>query len=172
MSILSDYDIRKAIKDGRIILSLDISSDCFQPASLELHLGNHIIRFNSDGESFDQFYLTEQILTIKSQEFLLAETLESIAIDNTLAANVEGKSSLGRQGIFIHISAGFIDPGFNGILTLEVYNASPITRTLRINQKFCQIKFQELKTPAERPYGHTELGSHYQNSTKVEKSKL
>ena len=174
--ILSDVDIRQAIKDKHIIISPEVKDEDIQPCTIDLHLGRNIIHYNyidySNGYLQD---LTEAQLAgcyfIRPHEFILAEIAENITIDNTLCANIEGKSSLGRKGLFVHVSAGFIDPGWSGILTLEVYNASNQPQLIEVGQKFCQIKFSKLITPSERAYGHKDLKSHYQFSSKVETSR-
>ena len=97
-------------------------------------------------------------------DFVLACTNEYIEVPNDLVARIEGKSSFARQGIQIHVTAGFVDPGWKGRLTLELVNHSRSPFRLDPLMKFCQITFLEMTTPADRPYGTDGLGSKYQNS--------
>ena len=101
---------------------------------------------------------------IKPNEFLLGSTEETVHIPYDLVAHIDGKSSIGRLGVFIHISSGFIDSGFNGNVTLEIYNCSDKEFELYHGMNICQIVFETLTSPVEKPYGHSDLNSHYQNS--------
>lgn len=122
-----------------------------QPASYDLLL-DHILDF--EGNKYDVYPLAPH-------EFILGSTIEFVNIPNFLVARIEGKSSRAREGIMVH-TAGFIDPGFTGTLTLEITNHSGVIRELKQGMKIAQLAFQELDLPAERPYGHPDLGSHYQ----------
>jgi dCTP deaminase len=97
-------------------------------------------------------------------EFILGCTMEHIKLPADIQATVCGKSSLGRLGLFVE-NAGFVDPGFNGFLTLELFNASKTPLKLCAGMRIAQLSFNRLDTPCQRPYGAPELGSHYQNQT-------
>ena len=104
---------------------------------------------------------------IQPRELVLFETAEIITLPADISGKFEGKSSLGRIGLMTHISAGFVDPGFVGVLTLEVYNCGPYNLYLTPGMRIGQVAFIRLETPAERPYGSPGLGSHYQDSESV-----
>lgn len=97
-------------------------------------------------------------------EFLLGCVAESIRIDSSLCAKVEGKSSLGRLGLFVHVSAGFVDPGWEGRITMELYNAAPRAIRVWAGMRIGQARFEWLSSPSQRPYGAEGLDSHYQGS--------
>ena len=155
--ILSDRDIRVAVDYKEIEISPIPSDEAFQPSSIDLRLGEGFL-------SIDGSKLAEKQFTVKPHEFLLASTLENVALSSGIVAKLEGKSSIGRKGIFVHVTAGYVDPGWKGRLTLEIYNASSEPYVLKSGDKICQIRFMRLSSPVERLYGDSELGSHYQNS--------
>lgn len=103
-------------------------------------------------------------------EFILGSTEEWIEIPDDLCARVEGKSSLGRLGLLIHATAGYIDPGFRGRITLEIMNLNSRPIILRAGKPVCQLSLIKLTTPAERPYGHADLNSKYQDQSGVQES--
>ena len=96
-------------------------------------------------------------------EFVLGSTLERIGVPDDLVGRIDGKSSLGRLGLIIHSTAGFIDAGFDGHITLELTNIATLPITLYPGMKIGQVSFMRLDEPVERPYGHPELGSKYQD---------
>ena len=100
-------------------------------------------------------------------ELVLCSTVEYVDIPHNLQAQVHGKSSLGRLGLLVHVTAGFIDPGFRGKITLEMYNLNNRPILLRAGKPICQLSLTALSCPAEFPYGHEKLGSHYQDQTEV-----
>lgn len=155
--ILSDRDIRVALEFKEIEISPMPSDDAFQPSSIDLRLGEGFI-------SIDGTKLADKQITVQPNDFLLASTLESVQLPSGIVAKLEGKSSIGRKGIFVHVTAGYVDPGWKGRLTLEIYNASSEPYVLKSGNKICQIRFMRLSSPVERMYGDSELGSHYQNS--------
>ncbi len=154
--ILSDKDIKRALSDGRISISGQ-NEDDIQPCSVDLHLGNHFITESNNK------YADEYVLSPK--EFILATTKEYVKLDDTILGRLEGKSSIARLGLIIHTTAGFIDPGFHGEITLEIANLSSKPVTLKSGQPIAQICFEELSSPCDRPYGSEGLGSHYQGQT-------
>lgn len=131
-----------------------------QPASYDLTLGRNI-KFETR-HGWADIDLRARLFTLVRGDFILARTVEKVKIPPYLAARVEGKSSLGRQGVVCHITAGFIDPGFEGYLTLEMMNVSNRGFQLVDGMKIAQIGFYRLVGKAVRPYGHPALGSHYQ----------
>lgn len=159
MSVLADRDIRKLLKNKTITIDPYEDND-IQPASIDLHLSKdlktidgEIIKLSSDNE-----------YVLKPKEFILGSTMEWVEIPNQLVASVEGRSSIGRLGVTVHITAGWIDPGFKGSITLEILNASDKEFVLKEGMSICQIVFQTLTSECEKPYGSEGLRSKYQNS--------
>jgi dCTP deaminase len=155
-----------------VIQPLDL--DQIQPASVDLHLDGKLLVFTNSQRPYidvkanlDQ--LTE-LVDIKEDtpfilhpgEFVLGSTVENIELPDNLVARLEGKSSLGRLGLVIHSTAGFVDPGWKGHLTLELSNLARLPITLYQGMKIGQISFLQLTTPADRLYGSESLGSKYQ----------
>ena len=171
--LLSDRDILAAQADGHI--SLDPwTPEMVQPASIDVRLDRFFRLFNNHAYTYvdpaeNQGALTEQFEVASDEpwilhpgEFALGSTWEYVKLDNTIAARLEGKSSLGRLGILTHSTAGFIDPGFEGHITLELSNVSTLPVKLWQGMKIGQMCFFQLSSPAEHPYGSKETGSHYQ----------
>lgn len=167
MSILSDKSIKEKIEKKEIIINPYNEVDV-QPSSIDLHLSNDLKTIN--GESIN--ILDDEPYNLQAGEFILGSTKEWIEIPDDIVATVEGRSSIGRLGITAHITAGYIDPGFKGNITLEIANISAKTFQLKNNMSLCQIVFHELTTKAQRPYGAKELNSKYQNSKGTIKSRL
>lgn len=164
--ILSDRDIDHIIKNGEHLLVNPYNDEMLQPNSIDLTLGDELLTLT--GKSIDLSYDTYKL---KPNEFLLGATMESIHIPLDLVGHIDGKSSIGRLGVFIHVSSGFIDSGFNGNVTLEIYNCSDKEFELYQGMSICQIVFQTLTSPVIRPYGHKDLDSHYQDSVGVVESR-
>ena len=172
--ILSDRDIRAEIESGRIVIEPYVP-DAVQPSSLDLHLANRFRVFRNNRTAVidpraDQPELTELVeidgdepFILHPGEFVLGSTLERIRLPDDLVARLEGKSSLGRLGLLIHSTAGFIDPGWNGQVTLELSNVSNLPITIYPEMKIGQISFVQLTEPAESPYGSGDIGSKYQD---------
>jgi dCTP deaminase len=171
--ILSDRDIRVAIKDGRIgIDPFDDSS--VQPSSIDLHVDRYFRTFHNARHPYIDVKkpmedLTELVKVEPNEafilhpgEFVLGSTSEYVRLPNDLVARLEGKSSLGRLGLLIHSTAGFVDPGFEGRLTLELSNVANLPITIYPGMKIGQIGFFQLTSPAENPYGSKDMGSKYQ----------
>ena len=170
--ILSDRSIREALDAGRIVID-PLDEGAVQPSSVDLRLwhGFRVFRNHSLGHIDVKQDLSELTTLVVADdddpfilhpgEFVLGATLERIALADDLVARLEGKSSLGRLGLLIHSTAGFVDPGFDGQLTLELSNVSNLPITLYPGMRIGQISFQLMTTPAERPYGSGELGSKY-----------
>ncbi len=175
MTVLSDRTIREEIASGRLVIE-PLDEDCIQPASVDLRLAPVFRVFRTDGRSIDVRKpvddLTE-LITISQGEpfvvephgFCLASTIETIALPDDLVARVDGKSSLGRLGLLVHATAGYVDPGWSGRLTLELSNQSPMPIALYEGMRIAQISLIRLTTPVERCYGSPDLGSKYQGQT-------
>ena len=170
--ILSDRTIREFLADGRIV-SAPVDPTDIQPSSVDLQLDdrfrvflNHTRRVIDVKE--DQTDLTEEVVVnnddafvLHPGEFALGSTLERVAIPDDLVGRIEGKSSLGRLGLLIHTTAGFVDAGWDGHLTLELSNVANLPITLYPGMKIGQISFIQMTTPADVPYGAASLGSKY-----------
>lgn len=171
--LLSDRDILKAHDLGHLELD-PWTPEMVQPASIDVRLDKYFRIFNDHEYTYvdpaeDQGSLTEQFEVqngdpwiLHPGEFILGSTWEYIKLDSTLAARLEGKSSLGRLGILTHSTAGFIDPGFEGHITLELSNVSTLPVKLWPGMKIGQMCFFELTSHSEFPYGAKHNGSHYQ----------
>lgn len=174
--VLSDRTIRQQIAEGRIVVD-PINADDIQPASIDLHLDNRFLVFSNSRRPYidvrePQADLTEEVkiegdarFILHPGEFVLGSTLEHIELPDDLVARLEGKSSLGRIGLLIHSTAGFVDPGWRGRLTLELSNVARLPIALYQGMKIGQISFLRLTEPAERLYGSPELGSKYQGQS-------
>lgn len=174
--ILSDRSMREQIESGRIRID-PLGENAIQPSSIDLRLGDKIRVFRNSHISHidvreDSAALTE-VVTIEPDrpfhlrplEFALGVTLESISVPDDLVARLDGKSSLGRLGLLIHATAGLVDPGWEGRLTLELMNLAPLPITLWSGMKIGQISFIQMTTAVEAPYGASTLKSKYQGDT-------
>ena len=163
--ILSDRDIKKVIKEGKLTFKPRISEDQISPASIDLKLGSIFKVFNINKHSLldtkKEFLEEDFIITYKIKEgdrfilhptsFVLVDTKEYLKVSDDLALRVEGKSSLARMGILVH-TAGFVDPGYEGTITLEISNQSNLPVALYPGMYICQIAVEYLSSPAENPY--------------------
>lgn len=174
--ILSDVSIKEELAAGRIVID-PLDEACIQPSSVDLHVSDTFRVFHNARKPFidvrkNQDDLTEEVIIPDGEafilhpgEFVLGSTTERVALANDIVARLEGKSSLGRLGLLIHSTAGFIDPGWDGHLTLELSNVANLPVTLYPEMKIGQISYYRLSTPAERPYGSAEAGSKYQGQS-------
>ena len=173
--IYSDRSIRDAIETGSIIID-PYEPSYVQPSSVDLRVGdgfrvfvNH--RYSEIDPRAPQEDLTQLIevgedaFMLHPGEFVLGSTLERVKLGDDVVARLEGKSSLGRLGLLIHSTAGFIDPGFEGHITLELSNVATLPIAIYPRMKIGQISFYRMTTPAEFPYGSPELGSKYQGQS-------
>ncbi len=171
--ILSDRSIREEIKAGRIEIE-PFDDAAVQASSVDVHVDNLFRVFHNARYPFIDVKqpmedLTE-LVTVQSGEafilhpgeFVLGSTLERVSLPEDIAARLEGKSSLGRLGLLTHSTAGFVDAGFQGHLTLELSNVANLPITIYPGMKIGQIAFLRLTTPADTPYGSKEAGSKYQ----------
>jgi dCTP deaminase len=171
-SVLSDGTIRRLIDAGRVRID-PWDEAMLQPASVDLRLGTsfrvfHNFRVAAIDLADPPTNLTEHIeigqdesFVIHPGEFCLGGTQEWVELPDDIVARIEGKSSLGRLGLIVHATAGFVDPGFKGTLTLEITNLTRVPIILWPGKPIAQLSFMTLDAPAERPYGHPDLGSHY-----------
>ena len=171
--ILSDRDLRVEIDAGRIVIE-PFDAACVQPSSIDVKLSNLFRVFRNHTAAVldvkkDLTGLTELVdvpadgcFLLHPGEFVLGSTLERVGVPDDLVARVEGKSSLGRLGLVIHSTAGFIDAGFDGHVTLELANLANLPITLYPGMKIGQISFITMTSPAENPYGSGAKGSKYQ----------
>lgn len=171
--LLSDRDILAEVTEGRIALE-PWDPAMLQPSSIDVRLDrffrvfeNH--RYPHIDPAEEQPELTrlievgdEEAFVLHPGEFVLGSSWEQVSLPATVAARLEGKSSLGRLGLLTHSTAGFIDPGFSGHVTLELSNMATLPVKLWPGMKIGQLCFFDLSSPAERPYGSEGMGSHYQ----------
>ena len=171
--ILSDRSIREELNRGRIVID-PLGEGCIQPSSVDLHIDryfrvfrNHTMRVIDVKEPMED--LTELVeineedhFVLHPGEFVLGSTDERVKLPADIVARLEGKSSLGRLGLLIHSTAGFVDAGWDGQLTLELSNVANLPITLYPGMKIGQISFLRMTTEADNPYGSKEAGSKYQ----------
>ncbi len=155
--ILSDGDIRQRLKSGELIIE-PVDDEQIQPASVDLRLSDHFLKV--DENRMEAIRLEEKVayedlhqerIVIPPHSFLLATSVERIRLPDDLTAFVEGRSSIGRIGLFIQ-NAGWVDPGFEGTLTLELYNANRLPIRLQAGRRICQLVFARMDRAAEQPY--------------------
>jgi dCTP deaminase len=181
--VLSDRSIREELSAGRIVVE-PVDPDDIQPSSVDLHLGDafHVFRnsrYPYIDPAVEQVGLTERVsasveepFVLHPGEFALGTTVEHIELPDDIVGRLEGKSSLGRLGLLIHSTAGYVDPGWQGRLTLELSNVANLPIVLTPGMKIGQISFSRMTTPVDRPYGHPELGSKYQGQFDATPSKM
>jgi dCTP deaminase len=198
MAVLSDRDIRKRLTAPDVyppsakkkIARLGVrpcADHQVQPASIDLTLSNEFMVYPGSPEIIGGLTSTYAIdmdrakevkprryvsaeWRLDPHELVLCSTEEYVEIPNDIQAQVHGKSSLGRIGLLVHVTAGFIDPGFKGNITLEMYNLNKRPIILRAGKPICQLSLMALSTAAEFPYGHEKLNSKYQNQRGVQAS--
>jgi dCTP deaminase len=171
--ILSDRTIREELAAGRIEID-PLDETCIQPSSVDLHLDryfrvflNHtyrVIDVKDDQEDLTELIKIDEDATfiLHPGEFVLGSTAERVKLPHDLVGRLEGKSSLGRLGLLIHSTAGFVDAGWDGHLTLELSNVANLPITLYPGMKIGQMSFLMMTTPADTPYGSKAVGSKYQ----------
>jgi dCTP deaminase len=170
--ILSDRSLREELESGRIVIE-PFDDRAVQPSSIDVHIDGYFRVFRNDTTPFidpkeSQEDLTELVEVVEPRafilhpgEFVLGSTLERVKVPDDLVARLEGKSSLGRLGLLIHSTAGFVDAGWDGHLTLELSNVANLPIAIYPGMKIGQISFMRMTTPAEFPYGSAEAGSKY-----------
>ena len=181
-SVLSDGTIRRLVDEGRIVID-PWDPGMVQPASVDVRLGRSFRVFHNHRIQVIDLVdppsdLTEHVqvgdgepFVIHPGEFVLGRTHELVELPNDIVARIEGKSSLGRLGLIVHATAGFVDPGFKVSLTLEITKFNSVPIVLRPGLPIAQLSFMTLDRDAERPYGHPELGSHYHGQVEATESR-
>ena len=171
--LLSDKDIRGEVDARRIVLD-PYDERMVQPSSIDVRIDRHFRLFDNHkypviDPAQEQPGLTRPVevdpqdpFVLHPGEFVLAATYEQVTLPDDVAARLEGKSSLGRLGLLTHSTAGFIDPGFSGHVTLELSNVATLPIKLWPGMKIGQLCFFRLSAPAEHPYGSDVYGSRYQ----------
>ena len=182
--VLSDRSIRESLDSGHIVVD-PLGEGCIQPASVDIRIDRHIrvflapeeysvvdVRTNLDGITRPDEIPDPAPYVLEPGEFILANTIENVELPDDVVARLEGKSSLGRLGLMVHATAGYIDPGFKGQLTLEISNVARARISIFYGMKIGQVSFLRLSTPAENPYGSGVLGSKYQGQLGPTPSRL
>ncbi|MEA2481536.1 MAG: dCTP deaminase [Thermoleophilaceae bacterium] len=171
--VLSDNTIRREIDAGRIVID-PFDGTRVQPSSVDLTVDRKFRVFNNARHPYIDVRKPMEDLTslveiegddpfiLHPGEFVLGQTLERVTLPNDLVARLEGKSSLGRLGLLIHSTAGFVDSGFSGNLTLELSNVANLPITIYHGMPIGQISFMRMDAPVDRPYGSEQTGSKYQ----------
>jgi len=183
VTVLSDHTIREELAKGRIVID-PLDESAIQPASVDLRLNSAVRVFRVASRPYVDVQqpvddLTELIeiepeepFVIQPGTFFLGSTLEIITMPDDIVGRVDGKSSLGRLGLLVHATAGYVDPGWTGRLTLELSNQSQMPIALYYGMRVAQISFLRMSTPVDRPYGSPELGSKYQGQTEPTASRI
>jgi dCTP deaminase len=175
--ILSDVDIKKHLDSGKIRIE-PLFPHSIQPASVDVHLGADFLIFKNSGNAFidPKEPIDEMMEAVKIDEnkqfilhpgeFALGMTYETVSVPNDMVLQLNGKSSLGRIGIVVHATAGYVDPGNTLKITLELHNLASLPVKLYYKMPIAQVAFVTLSSEAEKPYGKDELNSKYFGSTK------
>jgi dCTP deaminase len=180
--ILSDRTLKEKIRKGEIVID-PFSEEFLQPASYDLHLDDKVLIFDKEKYGLidvkkksdalmKSIKIKEDGYVIHPGDFILANVKEVTGVDDKHVGRLEGKSSLGRLGLVIHVTAGFLDPGNKLRLTLEMVNLSGLPIRIYKGMKIAQIAFEELDKPCERPYGSKELKNKYFGDMEVKGSKM
>lgn len=171
--IFSDRDIKRAVAEGRIEIDPYVP-EYVQPSSVDLRVDkvfrvfqNHLYPLIDPKEHQPDLTVAKEVppggkFVLHPGEFVLGSTFERVRLAEDVVARLEGKSSLGRLGLLIHSTAGFVDPGWNGYLTLELANVSNLPIAIYPEMKIGQVSFYQMTSPADHPYGSGAAGSKYQ----------
>ena len=170
--VLSDVTIARLIGEGRIVID-PYDEALLQPSSVDVRVDRYFRVFRNSRYPFIDVKLEQEGMTelveigeepfiLHPGEFVLGSTLERVRLPDDLVARLDGKSSLGRLGLLIHSTAGFIDPGWDGHVTLELSNVANLPITIYHGMKIGQVSFEQMTEPAGKPYGSGGLGSKYQ----------
>ena len=186
MAILSDKTIKEYLEEGKIVIDPLKDEQQIQPSSVDMRLGDEFKVFKvirkpyidpKDEEDIAEYMESSTVpegeaFIIHPNEFALATTQEYDKVPDDLVARVEGRSSMGRLGVTMHVTAGYVDPGFEGRITLEISNIGAMPVALYPGQRVCQLVFETMTTPAELPYGHPKRNSKYMKQLKPESSRV
>lgn len=163
MVALNDGKIRQYINSGYIGCVPEPTDEQYQPGTLDVRIGGNIINMKT-GEAIN----ANDTITFEPDTFYLGTTLEYLSIPPDLLPELTGRSSFGREGLMIHVTAGLLDPGFEGTVTLEIKNIGHKPITVNVGERIGQIKFTQMCAPAERPYGTI---GHYQHQDGATRSR-
>ena len=186
MAILSDKTIKEYLEEGKIVIDPLKDEQQIQPSSVDMRLGDEFKVFKvirkpyidpKDEEDIAEYMESSTVpegeaFIIHPNEFALATTQEYVKVPDDLVARVEGRYSMGRLGVTMHVTAGYVDPGFEGRITLEISNIGAMPVALYPGQRVCQLVFETMTTPAELPYGHPKRNSKYMKQLKPESSRV
>lgn len=186
MAILSDKTIKEYLEEGKIVIDSLKDEQQIQPSSVDMRLGDEFKVFKvirkpyidpKDEEDIAEYMESSTVpegeaFIIHPNEFALATTQEYVKVPDDLVARVEGRSSMGRLGVTMHVTAGYVDPGFEGRITLEISNIGAMPVALYPGQRVCQLVFETMTTPAKLPYGHPKRNSKYMKQLKPESSRV
>lgn len=186
MAILSDKTIKEYLEEGKIVIDPLKDEQQIQPSSVDMRLGDEFKVFKvirkpyidpKDEEDIAEYMESSTVpegeaFIIHPNEFALATTQEYVKVPDDLVARVEGRSSMGRLGVTMHVTAGYVDPGFEGRITLEISNIGAMPVALYPGQRVCQLVFETMTTPAKLPYGHPKRNSKYMKQLKPESSRV
>ena len=186
MAILSDKTIKEYLEEGKIVIDPLKDEQQIQPSSVDMRLGDEFKVFKvirkpyidpKDEEDIAEYMESSTVpegeaFIIHPNEFALATSQEYVKVPDDLVARVEGRSSMGRLGVTMHVTAGYVDPGFEGRITLEISNIGAMPVALYPGQRVCQLVFETMTTPAELPYGHPKRNSKYMKQLKPESSRV
>ena len=186
MAILSDKTIKEYLEEGKIVIDPLKDEQQIQPSSVDMRLGDEFKVFKvirkpyidpKDEDDIVEYMESSTVpegeaFIIHPNEFALATTQEYVKVPDDLVARVEGRSSMGRLGVTMHVTAGYVDPGFEGRITLEISNIGAMPVALYPGQRVCQLVFETMTTPAELPYGHPKRNSKYMKQLKPESSRV
>jgi dCTP deaminase len=174
--VLADRTIRRLVEEGRIAIE-PFDDELVQPSSVDVRVDRFFRVFRNARYPYIDVKQPMEDLTelveidddepfiLHPGEFVLGSTLERVTLPDDLVARLEGKSSLGRLGLLIHSTAGFIDPGWDGHVTLELSNVANLPITIYVGMKIGQLSFVQMTEAAETPYGAAALGSKYKGQT-------
>ncbi|WP_404805978.1 dCTP deaminase [Methanobrevibacter smithii] len=178
--------MKQYLEEGKIVIDSLKDEQQIQPSSVDMRLGDEFKVFKvirkpyidpKDEEDIAEYMESSTVpegeaFIIHPNEFALATTQEYVKVPDDLVARVEGRSSMGRLGVTMHVTAGYVDPGFEGRITLEISNIGAMPVALYPGQRVCQLVFETMTTPAELPYGHPKRNSKYMKQLKPESSRV
>ena len=180
MCVLSDTDIQIMVESSQLIIT-PFDPEAIQPASYDLHLGPDYRVFHTNQQPYidtrkfsdvTELRRAKDVLIIQPGEFLLGSTIEYVEIPSVLVARIDGRSSLGRLGLLVHATAGYVDPGFKGTLTLELSNQCPMPIVLDIKMAIAQVSFLKMSSAPKRLYGAQGRNSKYQHQQPATSSRI
>ena len=186
MAILSDKTIKEYLEEGKIVIDPLKDEQQIQPSSVDMRLGDEFKVFKvirkpyidpKDEEDIAEYMESSTVpegeaFIIHPNEFALATTQEYVKVPDDLVARVEGRSSMGRLGVTMHVTAGYVDPGFEGRINLEISNIGAMPVALFPGRRVCLLVFETMTTPAELPYVHPKRNSKYMKQLKPESSRV